>query len=302
MSDVSQGPGWWIASDGKWYPPHLHPDYPAQSQAEAQAARAHITAKSATRKSLFRGQHLGQGPAPTRSSKVPQLRRQLTARQAILSATGGVAVLVLILVLQGGGGSSPSASTTTTTSHTETPSFRHGSQVAAFRGYVRQINHDLLRCSVPTAEFVDDETHTLHVTPPPSTSILNKVATVATTARLWCTQKSDPTLNRLDSIQLPKVLSSFHGLTMIPDEVQAWANTDETSIFRLNAEILTSETLTQTERNGLSTEVEIFSTKANELARTITAVMAKATSRLGLPKNDGQIDLVIWATTAYGKS
>ena len=22
MSDVSQGPGWWMASDGKWYPPH----------------------------------------------------------------------------------------------------------------------------------------------------------------------------------------------------------------------------------------------------------------------------------------
>jgi len=26
MSDVSQGPGWWIASDGKWYAPELHPD------------------------------------------------------------------------------------------------------------------------------------------------------------------------------------------------------------------------------------------------------------------------------------
>jgi hypothetical protein len=26
MSDVSQGGGWWIASDGKWYPPELHPD------------------------------------------------------------------------------------------------------------------------------------------------------------------------------------------------------------------------------------------------------------------------------------
>jgi|GEM_PF-4398589 len=25
MSDVSQGPGWWVASDGKWYPPDLHP-------------------------------------------------------------------------------------------------------------------------------------------------------------------------------------------------------------------------------------------------------------------------------------
>ncbi|HVC71859.1 MAG TPA: hypothetical protein VNC61_16505 [Acidimicrobiales bacterium] len=25
MSDMSQGIGWWIASDGKWYPPELHP-------------------------------------------------------------------------------------------------------------------------------------------------------------------------------------------------------------------------------------------------------------------------------------
>jgi hypothetical protein len=27
MSDVSQGPGWWIASDDKWYAPEQHPDY-----------------------------------------------------------------------------------------------------------------------------------------------------------------------------------------------------------------------------------------------------------------------------------
>ena len=27
MSDVSQGPGWWLASDGKWYPPHQYPGY-----------------------------------------------------------------------------------------------------------------------------------------------------------------------------------------------------------------------------------------------------------------------------------
>ncbi len=25
MSDVSQGPGWWLASDGKWYPPESAP-------------------------------------------------------------------------------------------------------------------------------------------------------------------------------------------------------------------------------------------------------------------------------------
>ncbi len=26
MSDVFEGPGWWMASDGKWYPPEDHPD------------------------------------------------------------------------------------------------------------------------------------------------------------------------------------------------------------------------------------------------------------------------------------
>jgi len=25
MSEQSGGPGWWVASDGKWYPPHLQP-------------------------------------------------------------------------------------------------------------------------------------------------------------------------------------------------------------------------------------------------------------------------------------
>lgn len=28
-SNVSAGPGWWVASDGKWYAPELHPDYVA---------------------------------------------------------------------------------------------------------------------------------------------------------------------------------------------------------------------------------------------------------------------------------
>ena len=31
MSDFSQGPGWWQASDGLWYPPHLMPQMPPGS-------------------------------------------------------------------------------------------------------------------------------------------------------------------------------------------------------------------------------------------------------------------------------
>ena len=32
MSDVFQGPGWWMASDGKWYPPERHPDVNYRNQ------------------------------------------------------------------------------------------------------------------------------------------------------------------------------------------------------------------------------------------------------------------------------
>ena len=41
MSDMSQGSGWWIASDGKWYPPELHP-----SQREAVGVAQTDTAAS----------------------------------------------------------------------------------------------------------------------------------------------------------------------------------------------------------------------------------------------------------------
>jgi cytoskeletal protein RodZ len=33
MSDTSQGPGWWQASDQKWYPPEQHPNYQAPAPA-----------------------------------------------------------------------------------------------------------------------------------------------------------------------------------------------------------------------------------------------------------------------------
>jgi hypothetical protein len=39
MSDMSQGPGWWIASDGKWYPPHLHPSVHVPEPWEAEGAQ-----------------------------------------------------------------------------------------------------------------------------------------------------------------------------------------------------------------------------------------------------------------------
>jgi hypothetical protein len=36
MSDVSQGAGWWLAADGKWYPPERHPAYQPPQGANTQ--------------------------------------------------------------------------------------------------------------------------------------------------------------------------------------------------------------------------------------------------------------------------
>ncbi len=39
MSDTSQGPGWWQASDGKWYPPDLYPaDHPRPDEPASDSA------------------------------------------------------------------------------------------------------------------------------------------------------------------------------------------------------------------------------------------------------------------------
>ncbi len=38
MSDTSQGPGWWLASDGKWYPPELWTGPPMTGPAMPQGA------------------------------------------------------------------------------------------------------------------------------------------------------------------------------------------------------------------------------------------------------------------------
>ena len=42
MSDQSQGPGWWMASDGKWYPPESDPAPPPPGQFAAPFQPAYV--------------------------------------------------------------------------------------------------------------------------------------------------------------------------------------------------------------------------------------------------------------------
>lgn len=49
MTDSSPGPGWWLASDGNWYPPHLHPDALAHATEVARTEGTSVDAASTER-------------------------------------------------------------------------------------------------------------------------------------------------------------------------------------------------------------------------------------------------------------
>lgn len=70
MSDASEGPGWWQASDGKWYPPEQHPNARQQPQVPPP----------------------GYGPVPGYYYGPPQQRKGLS---------GGVIALVVVMLLLG---------------------------------------------------------------------------------------------------------------------------------------------------------------------------------------------------------
>jgi hypothetical protein len=61
MSDASQGPGWWLASDGKWYPPEsapAPPPPPPPPPAAPQVQTEPVTAKGVTGTVSFDGRIL----------------------------------------------------------------------------------------------------------------------------------------------------------------------------------------------------------------------------------------------------
>ncbi len=96
MSDTSQGPGWWQASDDKWYPPELHPSYrapPPPSTAAVPTAQP--------------PQRPGQ-PASPNGHQPPKRKRK--TRPSAYVALGAVVVLLIITVASSGGNKKPKSS------------------------------------------------------------------------------------------------------------------------------------------------------------------------------------------------
>ena len=94
MSSIQPPPGWWLASDGRWYAPELHPDARASIPTSHQADQAAIS----------------QLPTSTHQDRPPDGRGAL--RSPWVWGTGLATVLalvVLVLVGSGGGNGNPTA-------------------------------------------------------------------------------------------------------------------------------------------------------------------------------------------------
>jgi hypothetical protein len=73
MSDNPEGPGWWVASDGKWYPPELHPSVRDDSRAQVAAqVAAQAPAKAPVKVAAGSEPHRWQGQADRSTQVGPQ--------------------------------------------------------------------------------------------------------------------------------------------------------------------------------------------------------------------------------------
>jgi hypothetical protein len=91
MSDIAQGPGWWLASDLKWYPPELHPDRAGDPSPAGEEYPENI--------------RLDTGPSPLVGGDKKRISRPIK----ITSIAAGIAVavvVVLVAVLPGAAGAS----------------------------------------------------------------------------------------------------------------------------------------------------------------------------------------------------
>lgn len=91
-ADEPQGPGWWIASDAKWYPPELHPDRPMQRANPPSVS--HPPPPREPTNGPPREPALPPEPAPRRPRRwvAPGLAVALVASLAVNIAIAGVAL------------------------------------------------------------------------------------------------------------------------------------------------------------------------------------------------------------------
>lgn len=97
MSDTSQGPGWWLASDGKWYPPELWTGPPMSGPAYPQGIQTAAPGQAgapAPTGAPYAGQIPPQGYAPYAPYGAPIKRNNGLAIASLVCSCAGFVLLI----------------------------------------------------------------------------------------------------------------------------------------------------------------------------------------------------------------
>lgn len=116
MSDTSQGPGWWQASDGKWYPPETAPAGYEPPQTSEPTIQQPVTPPEQYPPTIAQP----ATPVPGSPGGPPPASTQTKSRTPMWIAIGGVALLVVAgivaaIAMSGDDDDDETATSTTTT-------------------------------------------------------------------------------------------------------------------------------------------------------------------------------------------
>ena len=103
VSGLSEGPGWWVASDGTWFPGRLIAVFPARFRPRAVAltGNAATSAQMLVMQPVSPGATLPEPPTPDETSNTKPLARRLWASVMVVAM---LVVLVAAISLARGGG------------------------------------------------------------------------------------------------------------------------------------------------------------------------------------------------------
>ncbi len=101
MSDIAQGPGWWLASDGRWYPPELWTGPPNTGPPATPVHPAQAPAYGAAG-TVVQGQPAyGQYAASSQDAPYVQGAPSSAYRPSVQQKTNGLAIASLICACAG---------------------------------------------------------------------------------------------------------------------------------------------------------------------------------------------------------
>lgn len=260
-AEAPHGPGWWQASDHKWYPPHLHPNYQALPPPPRPTAPSQRATEIGT----------GAGRPP---------RVQGKARPWAWVALAAVALLVIIATLASSSSKQPSPSTA-----------GHATQVAAFNSFVSQVRADLNACTVPGAVVQVELGQILQNPAAASESDLVQLDDSTHTAQTGCDMaKSDDILN-LGSLSIPNSITWIHSLNNAALDAETWATQDTTAVLH------DVQKLAESGGNptALVSQFDQDATTADQDASTVRYDFSNAAQRLGISNFSG-LGLITWTS------